>query len=113
MYNQVVHDGYAGDGILPNPISSSILEKWNNEHITGTLMKDLFVLTTSLYHTSTAESDNPKLFRKEDNDTDDNLDSNTANDLNDDNDSDNDDITTNFNPKTNKVPKGNKRIRSD
>ena len=52
MYNQVVYDGYVGDGILPNPISSSILDKCNNDQITSILLKDLIVLTTSLYHTS-------------------------------------------------------------
>ena len=94
MYNQVVYNGYTGDGILPNPISSTILEKWNDDQITSTLLKDLFVLTTSLYHTSTAESDNPKLFRKVDLDTNDILASNTDNDPEDDDDNDQDDITT-------------------
>ena len=94
MYNHVVYDGYVGDGILPNPISSSILDKCNDDQTTSILLKDLIVLTTSLDHTSTADSENPNLFRTEYIDTDDILDSDTDNDPNDDDDSDNDDITT-------------------
>ena len=53
---------------------------------------DLIDLSTSLYHTSLADSENLDLFMKDDIDTGDVLDSNTDN--TDDDDSDNDDTTT-------------------
>ena len=57
-------------------------------------MLDLIDLSTSLYHISLADRDNPDLFRTKDIDTVDISDSNTDNDLTDDDDSDNDNDDT-------------------
>ena len=110
MYNQVIYDGYGGDDILPSAISSSILDKCNNDQITRTLLLDLIDLSTSLYHISLADSENPDLFTTEDIDTGDISDSNTNNDLTDDDDSDNDDITTKSIPRSTKYQKKIKEL---
>ena len=98
MYNQVIYEGYEGDCIEPNDISSSILDICNDDKRTTTLLKDLLNLSWSLYHISLADSKNQLSLKKDDIDKVSDLDSDTNN--TDDDDSDNDHTTETIPVKT-------------
>ena len=80
-------------------------QSWVYVTIKKTLLKDLIVLSSSLYHISLAESKNPLLFMKDVTNKFSDLDSDTNNTDND--DSDNDDTTKTI-PLKSKCPKERK-----
>ena len=87
MYNQVIYNGYEGNGSDPNVMTSSILEICNDDAKTCTLLTDLIKLSWSLYNTSLANSELSKTDRDKDNLVD--KDTDTDDTDNDDNSDDN------------------------
>ena len=82
MYNQVVNNGYDGDGKDPNDMSSLIVKICNDDVITGTILSDLIQLFWSLYKTSCANSKLSKKDKENDNYTDTDSDSDETDDDN-------------------------------